>query len=53
MRFTACHSLTTCEIDSIVGIKDASGDLARGLELIEHCGEQLAIYGGEIALVCL
>ena len=38
------------EIDSIVAIKDASGDLARGLELIEHCGEQLAIYGGEDAL---
>jgi 4-hydroxy-tetrahydrodipicolinate synthase len=38
------------EIDSIVAIKDASGDLARGLELIEHCGEQLSIYSGEDAL---
>lgn len=38
------------EIDNIVAIKDASGEVARGLELIEHCGEQLAIYSGEDAL---
>lgn len=38
------------EIDNIVAIKDASGDLARGLELIEHCGEKLAIFSGEDAL---
>lgn len=38
------------ELDNIKAIKDASGDLARGLELIEHCGEELAIYSGEDAL---
>lgn len=38
------------ELENIVGIKDASGELARGLELIEHCGERLAIYSGEDAL---
>jgi 4-hydroxy-tetrahydrodipicolinate synthase len=38
------------ELDNIRAIKDASGDLARGLELIEHCGEKLAIYSGEDAL---
>ncbi len=38
------------EIENIVAIKDASGDLARGLELIEHCGDQLKIYSGEDAL---
>ena len=38
------------ELDSIRAIKDASGDLARGLELIEDCGEKLAIYSGEDAL---
>lgn len=38
------------ELDNIKAIKDASGDLARGLELIEHCGEKLAIYSGEDAL---
>ena len=38
------------ELDNIIAIKDASGDVSRGLELIEHCGEQLAIYSGEDAL---
>jgi len=38
------------ELDNIRAIKDASGDLARGLELIEHCGEKLSIYSGEDAL---
>jgi len=38
------------ELDNIKAIKDASGDLARGLELIEHCGDKLAIYSGEDAL---
>ncbi|GJM13824.1 MAG: 4-hydroxy-tetrahydrodipicolinate synthase [Pseudohongiella sp.] len=38
------------ELDNIVAIKDASGDIARGLELIEHCGEKLSIYSGEDAL---
>ena len=38
------------ELDNIVAIKDASGDLDRGLELIERCGERLAIYSGEDAL---
>ena len=37
------------ELDNIRAIKDASGDLSRGLELIEHCGEKLAIYSGEDA----
>lgn len=52
---TACDlQLATLErlarLDNIVAIKDASGDLARGLELIERCGERLAIYSGEDAL---
>lgn len=38
------------EFENIVAIKDATGDLARGLELVEHCGERLAIYSGEDAL---
>ncbi len=49
---TACDlSLETvqrlAQIDNIVGIKDATGDLARGLELIASCSEQLVIYSGE------
>lgn len=35
------------ELDNIVGIKDATGDTARGKDLIARCGEQLAIYSGD------
>ena len=38
------------ELDNIQGIKDACGDLSRGLELVEHCGDKLAIYSGEDSL---
>ena len=52
---TACDlSLQTvqrlAEIENIVGIKDATGDLQRGLELIKTCSDQLAIYSGEDAI---
>ncbi len=52
---TACDlSLETvkrlAELDNIVGIKDATGDLERGIELIGQCGEQLAVYSGEDAI---
>ena len=32
---------------NIVGIKDATGDLARGRELIDRCGGHMAIYSGD------
>ena len=35
------------DIDNIVGIKDATGDLARGAELLACCGDKLAIYSGD------
>jgi 4-hydroxy-tetrahydrodipicolinate synthase len=35
------------ELDNIVGIKDATGDLARGRDLVARCGERLAIYSGD------
>ena len=35
------------ELENIVGIKDATGDLARGRELIQRCGEEIAIYSGD------
>lgn len=52
---TACDlSLETVKrlapISNIVGVKDATGDLERGLELIRECGDQLAIYSGEDAI---
>ncbi|MEM8561339.1 MAG: 4-hydroxy-tetrahydrodipicolinate synthase [Pseudomonadota bacterium] len=37
------------EIDNIVGIKDATGDLGRGRELIALCGSSFAIYSGDDA----
>ena len=35
------------ELDNITGIKDATGDPARGRELIERCGKAIAIYSGD------
>ena len=37
------------ELDNIIGIKDATGDLARGKDLIQRCGELIAIYSGDDA----
>lgn len=34
-------------LKNIVGIKDATGDVERGRELIALCGEQIAIYSGD------
>ncbi len=51
---TACDMLNDtvvrlAAIDNIVGIKDATGDLTRGKELIEACGEGFAVYSGDDA----
>lgn len=35
------------ELDNIVGIKDATGDLARGRELVARCGDAIAVYSGD------
>ena len=35
------------ELDNVVGIKDATGDLERARDLIARCGEQIAIYSGD------
>ncbi len=35
------------ELDNIIGIKDATGDLARGVDLIGRCGARIAIYSGD------
>lgn len=34
-------------IDNIVGIKDATGDIERGRDLIARCGDRIAIYSGD------
>jgi 4-hydroxy-tetrahydrodipicolinate synthase len=35
------------ELDNVIGIKDATGDLGRGRELIGLCGDRIAIYSGD------
>ncbi len=35
------------DIDNIIGIKDATGDVARGRALIERVGDRLAVYSGD------
>ncbi len=36
-------------IANIVGIKDATGDMVRGKDLIERCGDRIDIYSGDDA----
>ncbi len=36
-------------ISNIVGIKEATGDLKRGQQLIEECGDKLDVYSGDDA----
>lgn len=36
-------------ISNIVGIKDATGDLVRGKDLLERCGDKMDIYSGDDA----
>lgn len=38
------------DLPNIVGIKEASGDLQRGRELIRRCGERLDVYSGDDAI---
>jgi 4-hydroxy-tetrahydrodipicolinate synthase len=35
------------DLDNVVAIKDATGDLARGRDLIARCGDRMAIYSGD------
>jgi 4-hydroxy-tetrahydrodipicolinate synthase len=49
---TACDMLNEtvdrlASIDNIIGIKDATGDMARGRELIALCADRIAIYSGD------
>ncbi|HEY3700287.1 MAG TPA: 4-hydroxy-tetrahydrodipicolinate synthase [Spongiibacteraceae bacterium] len=36
-------------IKNIIGIKDATGDVQRGIELIRRCGSDFAVYSGDDA----
>jgi 4-hydroxy-tetrahydrodipicolinate synthase len=37
------------DLENIVGIKEASGDMARCGELLRQCGDRISIYGGDDA----
>jgi 4-hydroxy-tetrahydrodipicolinate synthase len=45
-------TLRLAEIDNIVGIKDATNDLARGADLIRRCPDDFAVYSGEDGTAC-
>lgn len=36
-------------ISNIIGIKEATGDLQRGKQIIDECGDQLEVYSGDDA----
>ena len=36
-------------VSNIIGIKDATGDLERGRQILETCGDQLDLYSGDDA----
>ena len=38
------------DLDNIVALKDATGDIVRGKQLIDTCGERIQIYCGEDAI---
>lgn len=38
------------DLDNIAAIKDATGDISRGLELIKTCEDRIAVYSGEDAI---
>jgi 4-hydroxy-tetrahydrodipicolinate synthase len=47
MRNETVQRLAT--VPNIIGIKDATGDIARGAELIRSCGKDFAVYSGDDA----
>jgi len=54
---TGCDMLTAtvdrlADIDNIVGIKDATGDLDRARELVKTCGDRMTILTGEDGSAC-
>jgi 4-hydroxy-tetrahydrodipicolinate synthase len=51
---TACDMLPEtvarlAEVPNIVGIKEATGDLGRGRDILERCGDRIDLYSGDDA----
>lgn len=40
-----------CELEEVVALKDATGNLARAIELLERCGDRLTLLSGDDATV--
>ncbi len=54
---TACDMLPEtisrlAKIDNIVGVKEATGDIARSRRIHELCGDDFPLYSGEDAIAC-
>ncbi len=54
---TACDMLPEtvkrlCDIEQVVAIKEATGDLSRTAEILELCGDRMVIYSGDDATAC-
>ena len=54
---TACDMLPEtvarlAELDQVMGIKEATGDLTRGQQVREMCGDNFAIYSGDDLTAC-
>lgn len=39
--------LRLAELENIIGLKDATGDVARGRELIQRCADDFVVYSGD------
>lgn len=49
---TACDLLPEtverlADLPTIVGIKEATGDVSRGIQLVSSCGDRLSVYSGD------
>ncbi len=54
---TACDMLPEtvkrlCDVEQVVAIKEATGDLSRTAEILELCGTRMVIYSGDDATAC-
>jgi 4-hydroxy-tetrahydrodipicolinate synthase len=54
---TACDMLPAtverlAKVSNIVGLKEATGDLARAREILDRCGKRLDLYSGDDATAC-
>jgi 4-hydroxy-tetrahydrodipicolinate synthase len=54
---TACDMLPAtverlAKVSNIVGLKEATGDLARAREILDRCGTRLDLYSGDDATAC-